>query len=738
MTTHDQNSPLYTALLEWRAIAESKNHRGPLPTDEDLLVFANTEGRERPGATNAWNRPLTLVLRAAQMEQWENVRAQLRKDGLPADYFIPHAEKLYQLRFQKQNPAPPRASEPVAPPAAAASPAPATQPAQPAQPTQPAQPAQSAAAAAPAAAPADVAPAPSTPERSASLRDYDEEDFAGLDEFEFEGPMGEELVFADFEDEGIRVEWQLPEDHTTSGKVQLYRVVVLEEEDEDAPLNPEEGYQRAVTVDTEWTDPEPLINALRIYQVWMHEGRDERRALRAQPKFVGEYRVFQHIPAIDLSWDGSVIRGMWPEAKGTDHVDVHIVVKGGGKINKVDNRKCEDTPNYRGFEWKPEALGNTYQVAAKRYVRSGGSSIGTRWSPVAEIAIPAKVVDVDVDVFEVEGTRDRFHVQWQNPHSGDVRIYRTKEPPADGLEDQDLSLSQLEANGLEESDHANRISQGEDSCIVEWPEDWYSLYITPVSIVGNQCRVGKSHVRVRVGRITHEKLYERVNNQLLTFGWPQAAHEVTAFAVAPGQGHTLGEDPADSQATFIGAVSEEDYRSQGGMRLTLSGPVDVVLYPSRRYQGEIIWGAPCVVPYRGLQKFRYSILDARDSSWGCLLVRIDAEREDFTGHQFSLRYCQKRLPLSSSDGEAVATRQWTQGVETPEEPSSSIIAERLHPAGADADSLWLIDPSVLSRGEGFLRLFILDEPGNHAPLFALLDPPLRTLDIGFHTEGQAL
>src|SRR5699024_11560752 len=97
-------------------------------------------------------------------------------------------------------------------------------------------------------------------------------------------------------------------------------------------------------------------------------------------------------------------------------------------------------------------------------------------------------------------------------------IYRTGQPPADGIQDETPELKQLESFGLPVTGWANNLQRGLESTTVEWPEGWFSLFITPVHGVGGQCKVGQSFSIVRGGDVEDPLLLESAHGQLVAFG----------------------------------------------------------------------------------------------------------------------------------------------------------------------------------------------------------------------------
>lgn len=553
-------------------------------------------------------------------------------------------------------------------------------------------------------------------------RDYQPHEFRLLDGFsDAEQIPGADLRVRPTGDGGLELEWSLPSwaQDLHGFRDRIFRVVSNEEEfDKD----PEFGEPRAVTVGHRWVDREPLSTAYRLYQVWMHEGSSESAALRSEPKLVGEQPFIRPINNIELSATGSVVKGQWSPDEHTHRVAVFAAKASERRTNSRKNEIAVDTQNLQGFRFSPQNKGVEYKFVAQRYVLIHGEQHASAPSEDFSIYVNAEVVDVPIQVDESDdGFETKFNVNWENPDSGEVRIYRTVNAPTDGLHDRVVEVDQLESFGLPQRDWANDLERGMTSCWVDWPEDWYSVFITPVSVVGGQAKVGRSHSRVRVGDIVNPRLHERVNNQFLTFGWPDEAHEVTAVFGELGAGHEVTPRP-DSPGSNIASIHREAYEREGGMRVQLPAAGDVALFPSRVYEGRQIWGDPRVLHYDGVQQFSYVFTVLR----GRLSLVIYSDREDTSHRQFTLRIQQGRLPLEPDDGVEIKTRRITTEGSEDADYLPGINSGRLHPD--QYTEYWEVDPAVFQEPQGgLLRVFVREDHQQGTPVTALIDPNPTTL-----------
>lgn len=615
---------------------------------------------------------------------------------------------------------------------------PQSQPAQTAPPTQPehgggrhSRPAQAAPSSAgqtatPASAPAAVpAAAP-----SAQQLDLAEDDFEELDLLEDLAVIPGGGVRAKLNEDGeIQVKWALPEDYQPQ-PVQIFRVV---SDEEVFDRDPAEGILRAATPDTFFADSDPLTFSYRYYQVWLNEGANEIDALRSQPKLVGDDYYVRPVEHIELNFDGSEVSGKWEEFRHTDRVSVYIAPEEERRrLTRRSHEVSQSSRNVNGFRWTPPQRGLTYAVQAVREVSVNGSVKKSAHSEIFTIDIGAEVVEVHAEVqLDQANGNGLFNVRWELPNSGEVRIYRTRELPAEGLSDKVVETDQLEGFGLPLAAWVNDIAEAKDATEFAWPKEWYSIAITPVSVVGNKARVGRSSSFVRVGSIPAAKIEERVIAQLITFGWPEQAHEVAAFLAEPGEGGLVNPRRADAKP--MATIDEQEYRSEGGMRVEMRGARDVVLIPSRMHAGLREWGEPTIIPYRGLRHFRYMLTAGPDNG---LYLFVNAENEETQHRRFTLRYHPERLPLEPTDGEPVRVSKINGGYVEDYKPvmtSDHLFPDNLVP-GTPGFEYWRVDPELVARNYGWLRLFIADAPLDGESEVALRDPDVRTLWYAYNFQ----
>lgn len=560
--------------------------------------------------------------------------------------------------------------------------------------------------------------------------DFDEDEFTEFDDHEDVVPiLGAEVRVRVDEKNRLLVSWSIPDEERAP--VNLYRVISF---DEPFDYNPSEGEQRVVTDGTLWEDTEALTTASRYFQIWVNQGNSVSEAVRSQPRMLREEVYVKPIEHIDLTFDGRQISGQWEPTPGTERVEVYIADATERKLKRQANLLDTGDSHIQGFRQEPEAEGVEYRVIAVRVIKYENmltgqiSELKSRTSEVKTIFVPAEVETISIGVQPSMVDETSFDVTWTNPLSGEVRIYRTDEPPADGIQNETPELKQLDNFGLPVTGWANNLQRGQESCTVEWPEGWFSLFITPVHVVGEQCKVGQSASYVRVGRIQNPVLHERVHEQLVTFGWPMEASDVVAYMMPAGLGHTfdLGKKPVAEAS-----IDRNAYEDYGGLRLKMTAPSDLVLVPSRVYGGKQVEGEPTVIFYRGIEKFKYRI--DRDYNHNLILQVASIDRVVTGDLDFTLVYHPNRLPLEPKDGQEVELKK-IQGGQLQSAPTLACYYSRLDPVNADGIA-WMIDPRYAHSSQGFLRLFFRDPQPVNESVRALIDPPVEQLGL-FEGRGR--
>lgn len=568
-------------------------------------------------------------------------------------------------------------------------------------------------------------PEPERPEvRRQATRSFSTDQLVEIDPWSIdsEEPCGKIRVTQDGEQ--LNVQWSMPR-----GGTRIYRIYSSETPWPDI-LDPDA--LREITTGTSFVDDEPLYTAARFYQVWVHTGATEEEAKQTQPRLLGQTYFIEPVEIKNPVYDGAHISAQWSGLDGTEKVEVYRSIKPRGKLD-VSANVVNQEGNRSGVRFVPQERGYTYRIAAKRFVLVDGNLVGSALSEEVTVEVGAELEDIFATTEQISPRT--VHVSWPAPLSGTVRIYRTESRIEDGADKQrTLDLELLDQYGLPEQAWVNSTSTDKNEFDVTWPDDWYTMHITAVSVVGGHARIGNSVPFTRVGEIENPRLLERVDEQVLSFGWPKHASSVHVFIGEPNGAHETEYQPTASKTV----ISAEDFKKTGNLPLNLhrtqtqAGAASLALYPQRMQEGKAIVGDPAVVDYPGLEKYSYDL--ALDRGEIFLQIHSHQPHDAFQENNphFVLVHCSGRLPLSQSDGQFVSlTMRMDPNQPVGASEGETSISPRFDENG---NSQWYkLDPSLWQRftfHEDFIRLFLQQEHRpEHMPRRALLDPHPRKLSL---------
>lgn len=275
-----------------------------------------------------------------------------------------------------------------------------------------------------------------------------------------------------------------------------------------------------------------------------------------------------------------------------------------------------------------------------------------------------------------------------------------------------------------------------------------------MNVVGSSGLVGETKSWVRCGTPKDVTLYERVEEQVITFQWPI---EATTVAVYTAPKDLLGgidfvQDGKyvvdDNQVHHIRSISKRDYERDGGLKVSLPEQHVVILRPYRTLKGEQVFGKPAKLFYRGINKIKYHIaeemlFDGRVEP--VLTLEANGYRENPDGQVENLAFAlcaeEGRFPLvidenddkKESDSKKQRQNQvelWRMAENGKLEESSPLISLSNSDINSEEDqprrvARYVIDRSSLQRStreSTFLRLFLRGKPSEDSPLPVVLDP----------------
>lgn len=519
----------------------------------------------------------------------------------------------------------------------------------------------------------------------------------------------------------IRYAWPALDD--TSGST-LYRVVTS---DTARPLSPEDGRVLGPTSDRSMVDPRAHVGVNRFVQVWVNQGADASTAASAQPMLWAETTVGAPVRNFAASWDHGAVVARWETVAGVERVRVY----------RIPSELNEDVLAHELdlYAVQPEAihlhgLVDTEVERGKEYVyRIVTESNGT-WSPPVEIPITPPpeargVGDLKATILQqpTTDTAGAVSLEWTQPPSGKVVIYRSESSPPPGLVGKVVSQATLAGTGLttlvpnspEPTDQVGFFRMSN----VRWPEGWTSAYFLPVTVMGDEVLPGQ-HVRVTGVPVPRRpELAHRGEVQVVSFGWPEGAGTVRVH-LAPRN----SEPAAVVQGRPRLEVDRERYIKDGGIRLAhpSAQPADVIL--TAWVTGETS-SAPVVVPLESRLTIHYSleaqkwlrvgpIKHARVVVWSDQKVRSGAP-------QFVVVHNPERLPLHAEDGEALAVVP----DETPDATPQRAFSPPSLSGGPQGAAYRALAPK---QAKGYVRVFVAPQISEQVRRrIILLDPPVSSL-----------
>lgn len=517
--------------------------------------------------------------------------------------------------------------------------------------------------------------------------------------------------------------------------------------DEHAPYNPDRAQVVAVTDEGRAIDGAPFGHTVRHYQVWRHAAPSIEEAALQQPQLVATGVVVAPPHDIEVHQDeGAVVVGLWGVLEGTRAVQVYRVPVRQAFTAGVGNpqyRIQADRALLKGFEDKDAEPGQTYvyQLVAEA---DTGDEIHTSTAIMREVTlaqIHRPVTDLQY-VQHAGADAAFFDLTWTEPPGGTVVIYRTREAPAAGYDTHPIAVSALEQAGLVDDARVLRPPEhdGDRSIMrnVPWPGDWGRAYFTPVVVIGDRGYLGNTVRGVRQQPPSRLKVIERVDQQLLTFDFPEGAHDVQVHIAArnvPAEAVLAGQPAA--------TISRAQYDTLGSLRLTPQQlPVQSTIYAVALANDgtRTVASIPDTIDYDPVRVVRYQV----NYSMGIgaagrrptVTLQSDVDYPPELGIGFVLAFHPERLPLSVQDavdqvglvrdidGESTVVRRFV---------ASGLKATGFREPGWKADPAGWSEIARQAKKGGYLRLFV-DDPQYQRRL-ALLDPDLKSLRLGGFLGG---
>lgn len=528
-------------------------------------------------------------------------------------------------------------------------------------------------------------------------------------------PPPAKITFTSAADESLKMSWPAQPD---DGLVRIYRVVT---NDSYAPVaSPTLGELICATTDSSAIDSREFSSPVRHVAIWCNEGANEGAARAAQPTLVAAGGCVLPVTHLEVREDEGSVIGQWEPIDGLVRIDVLRVPMAQAVQQQHYNHQYRVSPEAvgrGGFTDNEAVAGAEYEYRIYSVAKIGDQEELSPYFVSRRVKLQAVVVAVD-DLFVVacEGSESTYDLTWTMPPLGNVELYRSERPPAAGITQQVLSRSSLERAELTSDLKLARAldRQGDAGSMrnVPWPSGWSRAYFTPVTVLNEeQMRVGKTQILTRSSSVSHVRLIERVDEQFLTFAWPDGVTMVKIYQTAAGielvnaQGHNA-----------IAELSAEEYAKYGGAHLPHSLPADgcaVHVVGTSYAAGQAVLSSPVTINYPGLARLTYDVIPAGaggrrkrgQDTLRKVVVYSDIAPENVP---LVLIHNPKRLPLFSRDGVEVARRSLSFTPNTPQ-----VFNEQIDLAGM----------------QGFIRLFV-DVPPEFEHRLAVLDPAVEKLRCG--------
>ncbi|WP_166139426.1 hypothetical protein [Nocardioides ochotonae] len=475
------------------------------------------------------------------------------------------------------------------------------------------------------------------------------------------------------------------------------------------------------------TDFVPVTSGWRQYAVWVHHARDVKAAAAERPRLWARGVLVASVADVRVAVRARHVTATWSVDASVDRVEVHrFLAADAPSLDVVSDMALIsgdlEGMNLTGFEDHDVPPGD---YVYRFYAVSVLDGVVHRSAPFeAEASVEVLVLPVQRLHVEHDEAEGRIKASWDDVPGAKVELHCTREDLGHGIRDNQLDRAGLERAGLGEPTRVNAPAVMEDgrwTVHFDWPDAESRVHLVAVSAADGAYRVGASEVCVRLGMLAQPVLHERVDEQYLTFPWPDGASKV----VLRQQGHKEETDPHRWQE--IGDIDRGSHKRYGGLRvpgLPAEG-CKLALVPFVSEGRAQKWGIPRILDYPGLHRVSYSLgagsapaPAARSHFWQRKEThevvpsrrRIEVLCEPAAAVTVVLVSLQHRLPLHADDTEpGRESRRWQLGTLRADGRTSSLSVDL---------------PAV--HEEGWFRLFV-DVSADEQPRYAVLDPEVSQL-----------
>lgn len=355
------------------------------------------------------------------------------------------------------------------------------------------------------------------------------------------------------EDGGLVFSWTAPVDDDL---VRIYRVVTNNDYFVETP---DFAGVRA-TYGTTLVEPAWRRRTRVHVSVFANEGRSDVVARRATARLLGRRALVLPVREFSVQeYEGTVV-GQWQPLTGQlvqidrhdDDGSVHVLPK--------------ETQLGATFHDETVEPGRSYEYAAYALATVDGelqrsSAVRARIDLEPELHL--------VDDLAVRPRPDHLSCDLEWTETIHVAIYQSSVRPDRGLVGQTLSSSALSRVNLGDKVPLGARTVGENRFRIEaarFIRGASTVFFTPVTRAGDQVLVGPSVEHITPLPVTEAQLVERVDEQFVTFAWPEGCSHVFIY---------VGGDPAfEAPRQPTQQVSRDEYVNHGGAHLRDPLPKD--------------------------------------------------------------------------------------------------------------------------------------------------------------------
>jgi hypothetical protein len=552
-------------------------------------------------------------------------------------------------------------------------------------------------------------------------------------------------------DERLEYEWPREEG-------MVYRVVVSDYEE---PFNPDDSEEIAVVETGAAIDRADLETPFRFVTVWAYpKPRDGSKYLQ-QGRKVARTLYVQPIEALNLTFSDGSILGKWPAVVSPPGSNVQVKVsrlpEGQSRAKYMGAQRwlAHPLPDRGfgfsgGFQDSDVFEGHTYSYVAAVCVEIDGlmEYSAPEVDSMTVVAETPHKVD-DLEATPKQENTNLWSLEWTAPTTGEVLIFRTPTPPSPEAADKEfIAFERLEEAGLgenfllqnpigqayEDVDGEQSLRSSMDSVAWLSGEEWDTVYLTPVTVIGTAAAIGRTITQVRTREIEGLTLVNRLQWQLVTFAWPGDAVSVNLHVTPLGQ--------VEKSAVADRHIESKEYERNGGFVLDPPLPPEgatLHLVAVSHYAGVQIESQPSSIDVLPLWGYNYAIkppilgkigrfagqkyasIDIQAVSGVCPPEALPA---------FVLVHNPNRLPLSWQDGEHIQVFRTKPSKQVQEQPVSWFYA----PSEGDLSVYF----DYGNKTGGYYRLMVYANPQSNQDAdpnrslerYALVDPSLDNLKVG--------